>query len=144
MLDYLFKIQTQNNLSRSSSAHRKIMKKILFMLGLWSVQSVYALPTTLTEDVYLKSFSCGADSCYLSFEVANVDNIHFATFCGDRKYCTQYHQTYEKMMKNFAEDEYQEYELNGKKARVTLKLVDNEFSGQKIYETQKIVYLKDE
>ena len=86
------------------------MKKMLLMLGLFSMHSAYALPTTLTEEVYLKSFSCGADSCYLSFEMANVDNIHFSTFCGDGKYCTQYHQAYEKMMENVAEDEYQEYE----------------------------------
>lgn len=119
------------------------MKKILFLLGILGLNTAHALPTTTTEDVYLKSFLCGADSCYLSFELANIDNIHFSTFCGDRKYCTQYHQAYEKMMQNFAEDEYQEYELNGQKARVTLKLVDNEFSGAKIYETQNIVYLKD-
>ncbi len=47
------------------------------------------------------------------------------------------------MMENVTEDEYQEYELNQRKARVMLKLVDNPYSGQKMYETQSIVYLKD-
>ncbi|AWL27649.1 hypothetical protein DJ533_03095 [Acinetobacter defluvii] len=119
------------------------MKKILLALGLCSLQYAHALPTTLTEEVYLKSFVCGGDSCYLSMDIAKVDNIQLSTFCGDRKYCSQYYSAYEKMMKNVAEDEYQEYELNGRKARVTLKLVDNPYSGQKIYETQSIVYLKD-
>ena len=119
------------------------MKKILLALGLFSLQYAHALPATLTEEVYLKSFSCGSDSCYLSMEIANIDNVHLSTFCGDRKYCSQYHSAYENMMENVAEDEYQEYELNQRKARVTLKLVDNPYSGQKMYETQSIVYLKD-
>lgn len=119
------------------------MKKILLALGLLSLQYAHALPTTLTEEVYLKSFFCGSDSCYLSMEIANIDNLHLSTFCADRQYCRQYHTAYENMMEHVAEDEYQEYELNGRKARVTLKLVDNPYSGQKIYETQSILYLKD-
>lgn len=47
------------------------------------------------------------------------------------------------MLQNVTEDAYQEYEFNNQKAGVTLQLVDNEFSGQKIYETQNIVYLKN-
>lgn len=120
-----------------------MMKKILLAFGLFSLQHAYALPSTMTEEVYLKSFACGSDSCYLSMEIANVDNVHLSTFCGDRQYCTQYHQAYENMMQHLAEDEYQEYELNDRKARVNLKLVDNPYSGQKIYETQSIVYLKN-
>lgn len=119
------------------------MKKRLFALGFLALQNAYALPTQLTEEVYLKSFSCGGDSCYLSIEIANVDNVHLSTFCSDGKYCMRYHTAYEKRMETASEDEYFEYDLNHQKARVNLKLVDNPYSGQKMYETQSIVYLKD-
>ncbi len=55
----------------------------------------------------------------------------------------RYHTAYEKRMETASEDEYFEYDLNHQKARVNLKLVDNPYSGQKMYETQSIVYLKD-
>lgn len=60
------------------------MKKLLLALGFVSINTAYALPSNLTEDVYLKSYSCGADSCYLDIELANIQAVSISTFCGDK------------------------------------------------------------
>lgn len=122
------------------------MKKLLWALGLVSINTAYALPSNLIEDVYLKSYSCGADSCYLDIELANIQAVSISTFCGDRKYCTQYHKAYEKIESQadeyHNEENYPKYDID-RKAKVTLKLVNNNFSGEKMYEVTAISYLKD-
>lgn len=99
------------------------------------------MPSTLTEDVYIQSFSCGADSCYLNLDLANIDGVQFSTFCNDEQYCRQYVAQYEKIAAK-SQDEYPEYEI-ARKARVQMKLIDNEFSGQKIYNVEHITYLNN-
>lgn len=123
------------------------MKKTLLTLGLGftaflQMTAAQALPATLNEVVYLQSFGCGADNCYLDVEVAGIDNVSIATLCGDRKYCNQYYKAYEKIANQASEDDYPVYEI-GRKARVQMKLVNNENSGQKIYEATQITYLAD-
>ena len=122
------------------------MKKIIALgcLSLFTANLAYALPANLTEQVYLKSYMCGGDSCYLDIELANIQAVSISTFCGDRKYCTQYDNAYEKIT---AQNEYDgknepKYEID-RKAKVTLKLVDNPYSGEKMYETTSITYLKE-
>lgn len=123
------------------------MKKTLFALGLgltslFQMSTAQALPATLNEVVYIKNFGCGADNCYLDLEVAGIDNVSIAAFCGDRKYCTQYFNAYEKVAEQAAEDDYPVYDI-GRKARVQMKLVNNENSGQKIYEVTQITYVTE-
>ena len=112
------------------------MKKLLLALGFVSINTAYALPSNLTEDVYLKSYSCGADSCYLDIELANIQAVSISTFCGDKKYCTQYHKAYEKIESQSSEyqdeENYPKHEID-RKAKVTLKRWSHMFEQLKAY-----------
>ncbi len=118
------------------------MKKIIFILSLFTMHSAYALPDQLTEAVYLKSYLCGADSCYLDMEPTNVVGVSFSVFCGDGQYCRQYHTAYEKLAERANDDEQVEYPIN-QNAQVRLKLVDNPFAGVKMYEVTSIKYTQN-
>ncbi|RYY80204.1 MAG: hypothetical protein EOO69_03670 [Moraxellaceae bacterium] len=117
------------------------MKKavlVLGCLGVLSMNSSYAMPANLTEDVYLKSYQAGADfPSTVNMEVANNPGVNINAFCNDHKYCNQYEVVLNKSSKD-------EIELN-RKARVTLKLVsyDPEVPTMKSYDLVKITYLKD-
>ena len=118
------------------------MKKFIALgcLSLFTANLAYALPANLTETVQLESYECGTDTCYLNMRLYSIEGVSLSTFCQDKKYCNQYHKTATKGKDDF--DPEDKYDID-RKARVTLKLVTNQFDGLKMYETTSITYLKD-
>lgn len=120
------------------------MKKIRCMLSALALilsTSSYALPTLLNEEVYIESFICGSDLCYLDLDIANIDNVRISSLCADTQYCAEYLSKWEHLAKRSHED-YPSLEIH-RQAKVTLQLTENPYSGQKIYEALSIRYLPE-
>ena len=113
----------------------KLKDLILVFFGIFLTSTVQAMPSTIQTDVYLTSYVCGDDSCYITFEPADVTGINITAWCGDEKYCGKLYA--------MADENYDvNINLNQTEARISMTQEENPFSGTSTYNVTDIKLLK--
>lgn len=104
---------------------------VLIGLSFFVISNVQAMPSSVKEDVFLESFTCGDDSCYITFTPSDVEGVTITAWCSDDTYCDKFY--------NIVSNSYEsEIGLNNKKARISMSLEDNPYSGTAMYNVKKI------
>lgn len=109
-------------------------KSVLVVFGLMLTSTAQAMPTNIKTDVYLTSYFCGEDSCYIDFELADVTGVNITAWCGDNNYC-------DKLYKMASTKYNNELDLQSKPARITMTLEENPYSGTSTYSVDSIDFL---
>lgn len=113
----------------------KLKNTTLIIFSIFLSSTVQAMPSTIQTDVYLTSYICGDDSCYIAFEPADVTGISITAWCGDKKYCGK---LYAMVDENYDVN----INLNQTKARISMAKEENPFSGTSTYNVTDIKLLK--
>jgi len=113
----------------------KLKNLILVVFGIFLTSTVQAMPSTIQTDVYLTSYVCGDDSCYITFEPSDITGISVTAWCSDKKYCDKLYYMAEQ---NYGVD----INLNQTEARISMTQEENPFSGTSTYNVTDIRLLK--